>query len=44
MPPSPSTGSAMIAAVEFDTAAVSAAGSLVRTNFTDGSSGSNGSR
>ena len=44
MPPSPITGSAMIAAVRFDTAAASAAGSLVLTNVTLGSSGSNGSR
>ena len=44
MPPSPCTGSAMIAAVDVETAAASAAGSLVATNFTDGSSGSNGSR
>ena len=44
MPPSPSTGSAMIAAVFDDTAAFSDATSLVRMNFTDGSKGSNGVR
>jgi hypothetical protein len=44
MPPSPSTGSAMTAAVFDDAAALSAATSFVRMNLTDGSSGSNGSR
>jgi hypothetical protein len=34
----------MIAAVDVETAAVSASGSLVRTNLTLGSSGSNGCR
>jgi hypothetical protein len=43
-PPSPRTGSAMIAAVAVDTADVNAAASFVLTNFTVGSSGSNGCR
>ncbi len=44
MPPSPSTGSAMIAAVLVDTARASEPASLVAMNVTFGSSGSNGLR
>jgi hypothetical protein len=44
MPPSPCTGSAMIAAVDVVTAALMAAGSLTATNLTVGSNGSNGAR
>ena len=43
-PPSPCTGSAMIAAVRADTAAFSAAGWFTGMNFTDGSNGSKGAR
>ena len=44
MPPSPSTGSAMIAAVLVETARASARASFVFTKVTPGSSGSNGVR
>ena len=43
-PPSPCSGSTMIAAVFSDTAASSSAGSVLDTNVTPSSSGLNGAR